>query len=325
MATSQKQTTVSQLPKVTSLTDESLFIVTEAGVAKVVTWAFMKNYARGYTGSQSYTGSQGFIGSMGYTGSSSGFTGSRGAKGEPGNPGGYTGSIGALGFVGSAGGYNGSRGFIGYTGSNGIIGYVGSQGLPGAAASVGYAGSQGAKGDAGSPGGFVGSVGNTGSFGYNGSRGPIGYNGSQGSIGIGYTGSPGTGGGGGIGLGTRSTVNGTVTSLANAATGNTTIVGFKSYALYSVLTSTAAWVRIYSSAAARTADASRSLGSDPIPGAGVLAEVITTGNTSQAITPGVLGFNNEVPVGTNIYIAVTNYSGVTQNVTVTLTILQLEA
>jgi len=339
--------TISSLPRVTSLSDPTLFLVTENGVSKVVTWAFIKNDARGYSGSASnisgpagergYAGSQGlgFVGSRGTAGPAGGYTGSAGlgfvgskgpgytgSKGEKGDPQGYTGS-GGSGFAGSIG-YNGSRGIQGYNGSQGTIGYAGSSG---AFAAIGYVGSQGTPG---SPGGFVGSQGPAGpSGGYTGSRG-LGYTGS--AI-AGYVGSPGSlrgftgsgGGGGGVGLTSRLTITGTTNSLANGASGNVTLSGYKSYALLKVQTNGAAWVRIYSNAASQTADASRTIGNDPVPGAGVIAEVINTGATTQPITPATIGFNDDGTVSGNVYVTVTNQTGGTTAITVTLTVLQLEA
>ena len=137
---------------------------------------------------------------------------------------------------------------------------------------------------------------------------------------------PGTvsGGGGGT-LASRSAVAGTTASLANTATGNLTITGYKGYMLYKIQTSAAAWVRIYTDIASRTADASRVEGADPTPGAGVVAEVITTGAQTILISPGALGFSNESSPDTNIQLAVTNKSGGTTTITVTLTAVQLEA
>jgi len=137
---------------------------------------------------------------------------------------------------------------------------------------------------------------------------------------------PGTisGGGGGT-LAARAAVAGTTASLANAATGNLTIVGYKGYMLYKIQTSAAAWVRIYTDVASRTADASRVEGADPTPGSGVVAEVITTGAQTILISPGALGFSNESSPDTNIQLAVTNKSGGTSTITVTLTAVQLEA
>ena len=134
-----------------------------------------------------------------------------------------------------------------------------------------------------------------------------------------------SGGGGGGAISTRGAVNGTSASLANGATGNVDITGFKGYALYKIETSAAAWVRLYTSDAARTADALRAEGTDPAVDAGVITEVITTGASTVIIAPGVFGFNDEASPTTTIPIAVTNKSGASAAITVTLTILQLEA
>ena len=137
---------------------------------------------------------------------------------------------------------------------------------------------------------------------------------------------PGTvsGGGGGT-LAARAAVAGTTASLANTATGNLTITGYKGYMLYKIQTSAAAWVRIYTDTTSRTADATRLEGADPTPGSGVVAEVITTGAQTILISPGALGFSNEATPNTNIPVTVTNKSGATTTITVTLTAVQLEA
>lgn len=132
--------------------------------------------------------------------------------------------------------------------------------------------------------------------------------------------------GAGIGLSTRTTVVGTtaLSVLANA-TENCQVEGFKSYLLSKVVTNYPAWVRIYTDGASRTADASRTEGNDPTPGSGILAEVITTsGSLTQLITPGVLGFNNDVSTTSTIYLAVTNKDVSSRVINVSLTILQLE-
>jgi hypothetical protein len=134
-----------------------------------------------------------------------------------------------------------------------------------------------------------------------------------------------TGGGGGTGLGSRVPSGGTTASLANNATGNITITGYKTYMMYRVNTNAAAWVRFYITDAARTADSSRSQGTDPSAGAGVIAEVITSGSETVILSPGVLGYNDDATPSTNIYVAVTNLSGSTRTITVTTTLLQLES
>ena len=84
-------------------------------------------------------------------------------------------------------------------------------------------------------------------------------------------------------------------------------------------------LRIYTDVASRLSDASRSSGVDPLPNVGVIAEVITTGAQTILLSPGVVGFNNEATPNNNIAMAVTNLSGATQTITVTLTAVKLEA
>jgi len=127
-------------------------------------------------------------------------------------------------------------------------------------------------------------------------------------------------------LQSRTTVTGVTTSIANNGIGNTDIAGFKSYALLKVGLSTDAWIRLYTDSTSRANDASRSLGEDPLPGSGVIAEVSTSGiSTTQIISPFVIGGNLDNPADTIIYAAITNLSGSTQAITANLTILQLEA
>ena len=126
------------------------------------------------------------------------------------------------------------------------------------------------------------------------------------------------------GLSTRTTVTTTTASLANNAAGNITITGWKSYMLLSIQTSAAAWVTVYTSSAARIADASRTITSDPTPGSGVIAEVITTGANTQLFSPAVLGFSDEVSPSTDIQVKVVNRSGSTAAITITMKLVQLE-
>jgi Collagen triple helix repeat (20 copies) len=144
------------------------------------------------------------------------------------------------------------------------------------------------------------------------------YNGTKWYNGVDSTGS-------GAGLTSRSAVSGQTGSINNNASANFTITGFKTYVLFKVTTSAAAWVRIYTDDTSRTADASRLQGADPVPGNGVIAEVITTGAVTQAITPGTIGYNADLTLSNNIYLSVTNLSGSVANITVTLSVLQLEA
>jgi len=127
-------------------------------------------------------------------------------------------------------------------------------------------------------------------------------------------------------LQSRVVVTGITTSIANNGIGNTDIFGFKSYALMNVGLSTAGWLRLYTDSTSRQNDANRSVGTDPLPGSGVIAEVITTGiSTTQIISPFVMGGNMDNPEDIIIYASIKNLSGTTQSITADLTILQLEA
>ena len=123
----------------------------------------------------------------------------------------------------------------------------------------------------------------------------------------------------------RTTASTATPSISSGQSSNITISGFKSYMLMNIATDSAAWVTLYTDTASRTADASRAETTDPAPGSGVIAEVITTGSSSQIITPAVVGFNNESPATNNIYAKVVNKGGSATAITVTLTLLQLEA
>ena len=128
------------------------------------------------------------------------------------------------------------------------------------------------------------------------------------------------------GLISRATVSGTTQSIANNVQDNISIAGYKSYALLSIKPSVAAWVTLYTDAAARTADANRVQGADPSPDAGVIAEVITTAAaTDVKMSPGVIGWNNDTTPSTTIYAKVVNKSGSTGTVNVELKLLKLEA
>jgi hypothetical protein len=118
-------------------------------------------------------------------------------------------------------------------------------------------------------------------------------------------------------------LTGTTSSLADDATAELNITGYKAYSLFKIEVDAAAWVRVYTDDASRDADQTRSEGADPSPGSGVIAEVRTTTAESILITPGIMGFNNDSPRTTTIYLSVTNRSGSASTVTVTLTALQI--
>ena len=115
----------------------------------------------------------------------------------------------------------------------------------------------------------------------------------------------------------------TSVSLSNNGIDNFTFSTPKTYALLKIETSHAAWVTLYADANSRTNDAGRSETTDPTPGSGVLAEVVTASSIAQLITPGTICFNSTGSATT--YAKVVNKSGTTVNLQVTLTFVPLEA
>ena len=73
----------------------------------------------------------------------------------------------------------------------------------------------------------------------------------------------------------RTTANAATGSIANAAAANISITAAKTYSLLKIQTSAAAWVTLYTDSTSRSNDASRGETTDPTPGSGVIAEVIT--------------------------------------------------
>ncbi|MGY8865909.1 MAG: hypothetical protein ACKVJK_09780, partial [Methylophagaceae bacterium] len=130
---------------------------------------------------------------------------------------------------------------------------------------------------------------------------------------------------GGGSLPSRVSPSQATSSIANGAVANLDITGFKGYALYTITTSAAAWVTLYTDGAARTADSARTESTDPAPDAGVIAEVITTGAQTVRLSPGAIGYNLESTPTTNIPVTVRNKSGGNAVITVAIEILQLEA
>jgi len=200
-------------------------------------------------------------------------------------------------------GIQGITGQQGITGEQGIQGISGNQGVQGIQG-TGGAGSQGVQGIQG--------TGGAGSQGVQGITGPQGIQGTS-------------GGEGGSGMAARTTVAGTTSSLASFSTADLNITGFKGYSLMAITTSAAAWVRLYVNGASRTADASRNQYTDPDPDAGVIVEVVTGGSETVLISPAVFGYNYETTPTTNIPCKVTYQGEGTSTVTVTLSLVQIEA
>ena len=118
----------------------------------------------------------------------------------------------------------------------------------------------------------------------------------------------------------------TTSSIANGASASVQYATLgKSFALQKVTVNKQCWVRIYSDTTARTADASRTQGTDPADGSGVIAEFISTGagNTEFKITPSIMGWLDDSE--TEVPVAIQNNSGSAGTVQVTIDALKLES
>jgi hypothetical protein len=208
-------------------------------------------------------------------------------------------------------------GATGAAGTTGPTGETGPTGL-GSTGSTGMTGERGPTGETGPTG--LGATGATGETGYTGATGATGL-GDTGPTGV--TGPTGPAGGGG-GASSRITASVTSASLGVTASATYIITGYKGYALLSIQVDHGAWVTVYSSTAARSADASRSITTDPTPGSGVIAESITTGAATTYFSPALIGYSAEVLPTTDIPIKVYNNSGSTATIIVTVTLIQLE-
>ena len=110
------------------------------------------------------------------------------------------------------------------------------------------------------------------------------------------------------------------TSTLNQNQGWTgTIALAESFNLFAIDVNVAAWVRLYVTPAARSADSTRSIGTDPSDGAGVILEFETTTTLlSASLSPVVFGYSLETPPNSNIAIAITRLATGSGAVTVTL-------
>ena len=127
------------------------------------------------------------------------------------------------------------------------------------------------------------------------------------------------------GLASRGTDSASTGAIADQAAQNVTWTCAKTYSLLKVQVSHPCWVTLYIDTLTRTSDASRNIHTDPLPGSGVVAEVVSTESTTINITPAVTGWNNDSTPGSTVYGKVVNMSGQTNDITVTLTYVKLEA
>ena len=132
------------------------------------------------------------------------------------------------------------------------------------------------------------------------------------------------------GTASRTTTNASTGSIAQTASANITIpTPGKTFSLLKVAISAPAYVILYTDSTSRSNDASRSEGTDPTPGSGVLTEVSTTtsGASIFLMTPAVLGWNNDSTPANQIYAKVVNKRATSGSnaITVTLTSVALES
>jgi len=127
------------------------------------------------------------------------------------------------------------------------------------------------------------------------------------------------------GLASRGTDSAATGAIADGAAQNVSWTCAKTYSLLKVQVSHPCWVTLYIDTLTRTSDASRNIQTDPLPGSGVVAEVVSTESTTINITPAVTGWNNDSTPGATVYGKVVNMSGQTNDITVTLTYVKLEA
>jgi hypothetical protein len=133
-----------------------------------------------------------------------------------------------------------------------------------------------------------------------------------------------TGPTGATGLPSRTSANFTTGSIAADATATSDTSMAKMATVISILTDYPAWVRIYGTSAARTADSGRLIGVDPSPGAGVYVDVLTTGGVTLNLSPIPFFVNNDGSVSATAYFSVVNKDTVSRAITVTTTFLPME-
>lgn len=123
----------------------------------------------------------------------------------------------------------------------------------------------------------------------------------------------------------RQTSSHTTASLAANAQELSSITLAKSYRLLKVTTNVAARVRLYDRAAKQTADASRTIGTQPSGDHGLDFEFVGTSTLlSLDVSPPVVASSMETTPSTSIPLTVDNLSGSTSTVTVTLTFVAME-
>jgi len=123
----------------------------------------------------------------------------------------------------------------------------------------------------------------------------------------------------------RVTETETTASIGAGTTGNVSFATLgKSFAIQKVTAEKESWIRIYSDTASRTADASRTQGTDPADGSGVIAEFIaTSANTVFKVTPAIYGWLDDGEA--TVPVAIQNNTAGTTTTSVTIQALKIES
>ena len=123
----------------------------------------------------------------------------------------------------------------------------------------------------------------------------------------------------------RVTETETTASIGAGTTGNVSFATLgKSFAIQKVTAEKESWIRIYSDTASRTADASRTQGTDPADGSGVIAEFIaTSANTVFKVTPAIYGWLDDGEA--TVPVAIQNNTAGTTTTSVIIQALKIES
>lgn len=144
---------------------------------------------------------------------------------------------------------------------------------------------------------FVGPPGPTG---LTGAVGPAGATGPAGPTGA-------TGPSGPAGQNTQRQTASLITgSLDTGSSGTATVTLTPSFELLAVSSSHPCRFRLYQSDAARLADSGRQPGTAPIPGSGLLAEIVFVAAGTQALSPSAHGANLDTPPAASYAAAIRN-------------------
>ena len=214
--------------------------------------------------------------------------------------------------------FKGDQGIQGIQGLKGDQGAQGLQGIQGLKGDKGADGTNGVKGDQGYQGltGLTGPTGPKGDQGNQGLQGIQGEKGDQGERGV-------AGGDPGGALVVRETATFTTSEIGFNVTETGTFSIAVSFQLLRVVLSSPARLRCYSTAAARDADAGRSVFTKPLAGIGLILDINCPNLLELNLDPHANGSNMDTPTTNTIYYSLTNLAE-SAAITATFTFLRME-